>query len=157
MNLSKIVSGGQTGADRAGPDFAIEARIPHGGWCPKGRMAEDGPIPSQYGLEEMPTAEYPPRTRKNVQDCDGTVIFTIGAKLAGGSKKTADFAIQYGKRFLHLSAADTTVAQGASKLRAFLADHGIHVVNVAGSRASKEPTVYGVTMEVLRECFAPAL
>ena len=86
ISLCKIVSGGQTGADRAGLDWAIRARIPHGGWCPKGRRAEDGLIPAQYQLIETPNRDYSQRTAWNVRDSDGTVIFSFGPSLSGGSE-----------------------------------------------------------------------
>ena len=76
-SLKKIISGGQTGVDRAALDFAIEHDIPYGGWCPKGRKAEDGPIGSRYLLKETPTSTYPQRTEWNVRDSDGTVIFSL--------------------------------------------------------------------------------
>jgi Circularly permutated YpsA SLOG family len=90
MNLQslKIVSGGQTGADRAGLDWAIKNGIQHGGWCPKGRRAEDGPIDAKYQLQETPSSNYPQRTEWNVRDSDGTMIFSIGEYLTGGSLKT---------------------------------------------------------------------
>lgn len=85
MKISKIVSGGQTGADRGGLDAAIELGIPHGGWCPKGRKSEDGVIPEKYLLKEMSSADYLKRTEQNVVDSDATVIFTYGQP-TGGSK-----------------------------------------------------------------------
>lgn len=85
--IEKIISGGQTGADRAGLDVAIELGIPHGGWIPKGRKTEEGPLPAKYKLKEMRTTSYPKRTEKNILDSDGTVIFTFG-KLTGGSELT---------------------------------------------------------------------
>jgi len=92
VSIKKIISGGQTGADRAALDFAIEVGIPHGGWVPKGRKAEDGEIPDKYSLQEMATSSYPARTEKNVIDSDGTLIISHG-RLSGGSlstKKVAD-------------------------------------------------------------------
>ena len=89
--LRKIISGGQTGADRAALDAAIELGIPHGGWIPKGRLTEDGPLPDRYQLVEMPTASYPKRTEQNVIDSDGTLIVTHG-KLTGGSALTQKLA-----------------------------------------------------------------
>src|SRR5262245_56376343 len=77
--ISKIVSGGQTGVDRAALDVALELGIPCGGWCPKGRLAEDGPIPDRYPLKETPSAVYPQRTEWNVRDSDGTLILFMGA------------------------------------------------------------------------------
>jgi hypothetical protein len=144
----KIVSGGQTGADRAALDWAIEHGVPHGGWCPKGRRAEDGPIEGQYQLKETPSANYVQRTEWNARDSDGTVVFSIGEILTGGSKKTVDLARKHGRPVLHLckvsgpSAAETA-------LRRFIAEHGVRVLNVAGPRASKEPGVGAFVKEVL--------
>ncbi len=87
--LNKIVSGGQTGADRAALDWAIEHKADHAGWCPKGRKAEDGSIPDHYQLNATPTANYLQRTEWNVRDSDATAIFTIKEQLSGGSKRTA--------------------------------------------------------------------
>ena len=114
MNLivEKIISGGQTGADRAALDFAIEHGLPHGGWCPKGRRAEDATIPSQYQLKETPSKNYSHRTEWNVRDSDGTVIFTIKATLTGGSRKTAEFAENHCKPCLHLSAETSLLMHG---------------------------------------------
>ena len=97
------MSGGQTGADRAALDFAIAHAIPHGGWCPQGRRAEDGPIPGQYQLAETFIGDYLQRTEWNVRDTDGTVIFTVAAMLTGGSERTAEFAARHAKPFIHLS------------------------------------------------------
>ena len=76
MMITKIISGGQTGADRAALDFAIKMKIPHGGWIPKGRLAEDGPLPEKYQLLEMSTTSYPKRTEQNVIDSDATLILS---------------------------------------------------------------------------------
>ena len=100
-----IVSGGQSGADRAALDFAIEHGIPHGGWCPKGRLAEDGPIGSRYQLKETPSDNYVQRTEWNVRDSDGTAVFSIGEILTGGSKKTVELARKHDKPVVHLSKA----------------------------------------------------
>ena len=99
--VKKIISGGQTGADRAALDFAIKHNIPHGGWIPKGRRAEDGPLPERYQLKEMPTDSYPKSTEQNVIDSDGTVIISHGA-LTGGSANTAAMARKHGRPWLHL-------------------------------------------------------
>lgn len=72
--IMKIISGGQTSADRAALDFAIKHAIPYGGWCPKGRRAEDGPIDAKYQLQESPSSNYTKRTKRNARDSDGTVI-----------------------------------------------------------------------------------
>jgi hypothetical protein len=139
--ISKLVSGGQTGADRAGLGWAISHDIPHGGWCPKFRKAEDGRIPPQYLLSETPSANYLQRTEWNVRDSDGTLIFTLDAKLTGGSLKTAMFAEKHRKPCLHV-------------LR-FVTDNGIQVLNIAGTRGSKEPYVGKFVEKVLEEAFFP--
>ncbi len=89
--ITKLISGGQTGADRGGLDAAIHCGLPHGGFCPKGRRAEDGVIPPEYHLNEMASSEYLPRTKANVFDFDATIIFTYGPP-KGGSLKTITYA-----------------------------------------------------------------
>ena len=151
--ISKILSGAQTGADRAALDWAIFRDIPHGGWCPKGRKAEDGKIPPQYQLTETPSASYLQRTEWNVRDSDGTVIFTVAAELAGGSKRTADFATKHGKPWLHLYPGASYEPERV--LLDFINEHKIAVVNVAGSRGSKEPEVAAWVKRVLEATFYP--
>src|SRR5678809_1173904 len=101
MKPLTIISGGQTGADRAALDFAIAHGLAHGGWCPKGRLAEDGSIPARYHLTELPTSDYPARTAKNVQESDGTVIISVDRRLTGGSLLTLKVAEQRCKPVLH--------------------------------------------------------
>src|SRR5690242_13207886 len=96
----KIVSGGQAGADRAALDWAIAHKVPHGGWCPKGRKAEDGPIAAHYRLRETSEVYYAQRTKWNVRDSDGTVIFTISKRLLAGSHLTSACARVLGKPWL---------------------------------------------------------
>jgi hypothetical protein len=148
--LQKIISGGQTGADRAALDFAIAHGLPHGGWCPLGRLAEDGPTPARYELSETPTADYAQRTEWNVRDSDGTVIFSVAATLAGGSAYTAEVAGQCRKPCLHLSQEREGKA-AAGRLLDFLAANQIKVLNVAGPRASLEPGVAGFTRDTLEQ------
>ena len=152
--LTKIVSGGQTGADRAALDWAIEHGIPHGGWCPKGRMAEDGAIEIRYHLTETSSAGYIQRTGWSVRDSDGTVIFTIAEKLLGGSKRTKELAQKHHKPCLHLSKALYDQAAGAPGLLDFVQKHWIKVLNVAGPRASKEPEVADFVKAVLEQALA---
>jgi len=151
--LSKIVSGGQTGADRMALDWAIWHDIPHGGWCPKGRKAEDGPIADQYALMETPSATYLQRTEWNVRDSDGTVIFTLSGKLTGGSKRTVAFAEKHNKPWLHLPSCGSYAP--AVELSRFISGNKIHVLNVAGTRASKEPEVAAFVKKVLEDTFYP--
>jgi hypothetical protein len=145
--IRKIVSGGQTGADRAALDFAIQHSIPHGGWCPKGRLAEDGTIDPKYQLKETSTDIYGQRTQQNVVDSDGTAIFTVAPVLDGGSMLTAEFVEIHHKPGIHLSRIKTS--DPVAELKAFIARHNIAILNVAGSRASKEPDVYAFTKTTL--------
>lgn len=127
--IEKIVSGGQTGADRAALDWAIESGIPHGGWCPKGRLAEDGPISARYNLTESTSSNYVQRTEWNVRDSDGTVVFSIAPTLTGGSKKTVVFAQKHKRPVIHIS---SKAEQPGEKLLEFIRTSRVRVLNVAG-------------------------
>jgi len=152
--LRKIISGGQTGADRAALDFAIAHGIPHGGWCPAGRAAEDGPIDLRYQLTETPSEDYTQRTEWNVRDSDGTVVFSLTTVLTGGSRETVELAQEYGRPCLHVCAeADAGKAPGL--LAGFIRDHGIQVLNVAGPRATDEPGVGAFVMRTLMDALLP--
>jgi hypothetical protein len=146
--LSKIISGGQTGADRAALDWAIGRGIPHGGWCPKGRKAEDGTIDHRYNLVETPSEDYSQRTEWNVRDSDGTAVFSIRSELQGGSLLTVGFAERYNKPVIHLRKQDEH-AKPAKALRSFIANFGVSVLNIAGPRASEEPGIYQFVLSVL--------
>jgi hypothetical protein len=146
--LLQLISGGQTGADRAALDFAIDHQIPHGGWCPAGRLAEDGPIPLRYQLTETPSASSSQRTEWNVRDSDGTVVFSVGTALKGGSLETVVFARKHHKPVLHLSQAPGS-DPAELQLTRFLRDHQIKRLNVAGPRASEEPAVAAFVRDVL--------
>jgi len=153
--LRKIISGGQTGADRAGLDFAIEVGLEHGGYVPKGRKAEDGRIDDRYRLVELPSRSYPARTKRNVAESDGTVIFSLEIELIGGSELTLSHAIQTGKPALRISSDETQGGKEAFfeqvwRLRHFIERNRIEVLNVAGSRESEEPGVYAFTLAMLR-------
>jgi hypothetical protein len=151
--LARIQSGGQTGADRAALDWAIKHDIPHGGWCPKGRRTEDGPLDVRYQLKETPSANYLQRTEWNVRNSDGTVGFSIDEHLTGGSLKTFEFAIKYRKPHLHLSAASEDDA--ASKLKEWIQQNHIRALNVAGPRASKEPKLAEFVIATLDAVLRP--
>jgi hypothetical protein len=148
-----IISGGQTGADRAALDFAIEHGISHGGWCPRHRRAEDGVIPPQYLLHETPSSHYSQRTERNVCDSDATVVFTIKSRLTGGTRLTFELATQLGKPVLHVSRDETSIAGAADKLRTFVKEHPIKTLNVAGPRASQEPEIDVFVRAVLAAAF----
>ena len=151
--IETIISGGQTGADRAALDFAIARAIPHAGWCPRGRLAEDGVIGDRYELDESPSADPAQRTEWNVRDSDGTVILSIRSSLAGGSKQTAQFAEQHRKPCLHVS-REHDGESAALKLAKFVAENRIKTLNVAGPRESEEPEIDGFTREVLEKAAA---
>ncbi len=144
----KFISGGQTGADRAGLDVAIARGLSHGGWCPKGRKAEDGPLPARYCLTETPSASYLVRTERNAAESDATVIFTVGC-LNGGSKRTAEFAKRHRRPFLHLSLVPGREPLAAEKLADFIRMHRVTSLNVAGSRESKAPGIHTLACSVL--------
>jgi hypothetical protein len=139
--IKKIVSGGQTGADHAALDVAIEHNIPNGGWILKGRLAEDNPLPDHYHLKEMPTSSYPARTERNVIDSDGTLIFSH-CKLAGGSDLNRKFATQHGRSWLHIDLNQTDHTDAAAKIKEWIIREEIEILNVAGPRASKDPQIY---------------
>lgn len=146
--ISKIISGGQTGADRAALDVAIAQGIPYGGWVPLGRLAEDGPLPTWYRLQEMLTPSYSKRTRQNVIDSDGTLIVSHG-RLAGGSKLTLELAQKHCKPHLHLDLTAVSLNYAVRVLRSWVADNGVKALNVAGARASKDPEIYEATVKLM--------
>ena len=144
----KIISGGQTGADRAALDAAIELGIPHGGWLPRGRKAEDGMVPDLYNLQELASPRYRDRTKKNILDSDGTLIVSYGP-LTGGSFLTEALAIRYDRPCLHLNMADINPEQAGIALEKWLEKYSICTLNVAGSRASGEPRIYETVKNLL--------
>ena len=139
--LRKIVSGGQTGVDRAALDWALASGVPCGGWCPLGRWAEDGPIDVRYPLRETPGADPAQRTEWNIRDSDGTLIVTLARRMSGGTLLTAGLARRLARPLLHLAKADSPAAEQAESLRQFIGQHEIRVLNVAGPRESGEPGV----------------
>jgi len=146
--IRKIISGGQTGADRAALDAAIKMGITHGGWVPKGRLAEDGPLPWHYELQETEDADYAERTARNIQEADGTLIVSQGA-LSGGSALTRQLAIRQKRPWLHIDLNAHTAFQAAVTVSRWLAEERIEVLNVAGPRASKDPHIYTKTLNLL--------
>lgn len=144
----KIVSGGQTGADQAGLDFALQHGIPHGGWCPKGRINENGVIPDCYHLMETESSDYDERTERNVIDADATVVFSLSEILTGASKLTHELAKKHHKPCLPIHGKRVNPGKALSE---FLRRHSIRVLNVAGPRASTEPGIGPFVMKVLNE------
>jgi hypothetical protein len=144
--LSKIVSGGQTGVDRAALDVALELGLSCGGWCPRGRRAEDGPIDARYPLTETPWDGYPQRTRWNVRDSDGTLILTLGEP-RGGTALTVEYAQRLDKPYLTL---DLTQAPDPAAVRDWALKNKVGILNVAGPRAGEDPGVYEQAVRFLR-------
>ena len=151
--IEKIVSGGQTGVDRAALDVAKELGIPCGGWCPKGRRAEDGRIPDRYPLQEASSPDYPVRTRLNVEDSDGTLVLTIGNP-TGGTALTLKLARQLHKPFLLV---DLVRDANPSALRAWLQENHIGVLNIAGPREGESSGIYGQASAFLRKALTQGL
>ncbi len=138
----RIISGGQTGVDRAALDAALDAGFDCGGWCPAGRKAEDGRIGDAYPLRELDSDDYAARTLKNVQDSDGTVIIYFGF-LSGGTEKTLQFCLQENKPYLLIDADEVTASRAAARIAGFAQALAGKRINFAGPRASGEPRAYG--------------
>ena len=143
-----IVSGGQTGADRAALDWAIGQNIAHGGWCPSGRMATDGPLASKYMLRETESTGYRQRTKLNVQDSDATLIFNSGV-LDGGTLQTVRFAQKLKKphRIFQLDGGELTPV--AQQVADWLMAGQFAVLNIAGPREEKRPGIYALVFLTL--------
>jgi hypothetical protein len=151
MTLSMIVSGGQTGADRAALDVAVELGFQIGGWVPKGRLAQDGRIPDVYqGLVEAESSDSAVRTALNVRDADATIIVSHGP-LTGGSLLTLEEAVRKGKPVLHLDLdAAASPSAPVTRLQEWLRAVAPCVLNVAGPRANESPTIYSDVCSLLR-------
>ncbi len=136
-----IISGGQTGADRAGLDFAISKEIKHGGWCPKGRLAEDGAIPTKYNLIETSTNLYPQRTRQNVKDSDATIVFT-DTHMSRGAMLTITCCEALKKPYFVLPISSIKDEAAKNSLLSWLNKIKPKILNIAGARASKCPQMH---------------
>jgi hypothetical protein len=152
--LSKIVSGGQTGVDRAALDAALASQFSCGGWCPADRTAEDGIIPAIYPLTPLPDGGLRERTRQNVIDSDGTLIMfdgqQSGGELTGGTHLTRRVAQRHGRALLVIDASKFPAAGAAEAIIAWIkTSSGIGVLNVAGPRESGWPQAYAYTREVI--------
>ena len=149
--LEKIISGGQTGVDRAALDIALESGFPCGGWCPEGRKAEDGKISDQYPVRELKGAGYKERTSKNVTDSDGTVIIYFDF-LTGGTEETIVFCIQEKKPYLLIDGNEMLSFRASERITEFIEINHISILNVAGSRASQNAVAYEYAKTTLRRC-----
>jgi hypothetical protein len=141
----KILSGGQTGVDRAALDFALKQGIPCGGWCPKGRKAENGPIPAAYPLLETTTAAYPERTEMNIVHSDGTLIITQNRFFDRGTALTQQLCEQHEKPCLLIDLVQSHKPQ-IEQLETWIRNAKIHTLNIAGPRESTLPGIHQETM-----------
>lgn len=151
LKVQKIISGGQTGVDRAALDVGLELGIPIGGYCPKGRRSEDGTIPAQYPMIETSTADYGIRTEKNVIESDGTLVLNVG-HVSSGTAYTIKLAKRHKKPFLVVQ-LDTKQPKTVEEIRDWLGDNQIKILNVAGPRESKIAGIHMLSMEFLRKVF----
>ena len=145
----KIISGGQTGVDRGALDAAIELAIPHGGWCPLGRLAEDGRIPDQYQLIETQSPAYPTRTQRNVVESDATLVLFRG-RITGGTELTLRLAQEHKRPRL---AVDLDADPDPAEVRDWLAENRVEVLNVAGPRESQSPGIAALARGFLTRVF----
>lgn len=135
--IDRVISGGQTGVDRAALDAARDQGLDCGGWCPKGRRSEDGPIPTRYPLKETESGDYRIRTRRNVADSDGTLILVTGG-LTGGTALTRETALAEDKPLL---VVDLDAPVALEKVCDWIRGNGVRTLNVAGPRESQRPGV----------------
>jgi len=148
--VERIVSGGQTGVDRAALDVALELGLACGGWCPKGRLAEDGCLDASYPLEETPSEEYAERTAWNVRDSDGTLVLNR-ERLTGGTALTVSLAAQFSKPCL---VVELDHHPDATAVHEWMIEHQVRILNVAGPRESKSPGIYRLSRQFLHETLA---
>lgn len=162
--LERVISGGQTGVDRAALDAAAAAGLETGGWCPRGRRAEDGRIPDVYPLTPTASRSYAVRTEWNVRDSDGTLILVLD-EVSTGTRLTIEAARGYARplRIVHLLPDDSGLIcddahpeQQTADVIDWIREHGIRVLNVAGPRGSASPAVYPLAVGFLQSIFGIA-
>src|SRR6266699_5007967 len=174
--LLKVISGGQTGVDRGALDAALSLQVECGGWCPEGRLAEDGTIPTRYPVMELANAGYAERTARNVADSDGTLVISKGEPI-GGTRETVDRCIEMGKPYRVIDCASMSVEEAIEAATEFfknlssradardlsvgqvISEHsrgsspsarlGMTVLNVAGPRASQWPEAHETTLQIV--------
>ncbi len=146
IGLTRIVSGGQTGVDQAALQTAIDLGIPHGGWCPRGRLSEAGRIPARFRLTETESAKYWVRTERNVLDSDGTLLLYCD-RMYGGTALTYRMTRKHRRPALQIDLMDSPDPR---RVQRWLAVTGISVLNVAGPRESSSVGVYDQARSFLR-------
>lgn len=148
--VKMIYSGGQTGVDRAALEMAIELDIPHGGWCPRGRLAEDGPIAKKFKLKETESDRYYVRTERNVKEAEGTLILYRRA-LSGGTALTRSYAQRHRKPHLCIPLKAVSTLKQIARIRTWLHEHKISILNIAGPRESSAPGIASEAKQLLRQ------
>lgn len=152
--IERIISGGQTGVDRGALDAALAAGFPCGGWCPRGRRAEDGVIDARYPLIETPGRSYIERTRANVRQADATLVLCF-APLAGGTKEAVEYAGEVAKPVLVIDlAGDEAAAARLARIVMWLEAGAVRVLNVAGPRESGHPGIGDTAHNLVRDLIA---
>lgn len=136
IDILKIISGGQTGVDRAALDVALKHYIKCGGWCPAGRTDEDGKIPDRYPVKELKKGGNEARTAQNVRDSDGTIVIYFH-ELKGGTEYTVACCMQDRQPYRLIDAAKYSAEDAATLMVTFAVDHDIEILNIAGPRASE--------------------
>ena len=148
----KIISGGQTGVDRAALDVALKRGIETGGWCPTGRLDEFGRIPDRYPLRELQNGSFSDRTLQNVKDSDGTVIIYFET-LSGGTEQTVRFCVEQQRPHLLTDASKTPTNEAAKSIADFVRENNIAILNVAGPRQTEWPGGYDYASRALDSFF----
>ena len=146
--LKKIISGGQTGAERAALDVAINFNIHYSGWLPKGRMAEDGPISDMYHLHEMPIPSYSKKTEQNALHADANLIISH-SPLSGSSSYTKKIAMKHGLPWIHVDLSNVSIFQAAVIVLRWIEKNNIKILNVTGPNASQDPNIYEDVTNIL--------
>jgi hypothetical protein len=156
LAITKIVSGGETGVDRGALDAAMAFDFACGGWCPGDRMAEDGVIPERYPLMPLPNGGHRERTRLNVVDSDGTAILFYES-LSGGARLTRNLCALLNRPYVLVDARQLGEGEAATAVEKFVEVHPIHILNVAGPRASKWKEGYAYTLAVIKQVIVRGL
>ena len=146
--LLKIISGAQTGVDRAALDAAMALGVPCGGWVPAGRLDEDGVIPAHYPVKELEKGSFKQRTIQNLMDADGTLIIYHHA-VEGGTEETLFRCIKLHRPYHLINAAEISPERASERAVGFVRERQITSLNVAGPRASKWPEGYHFAFEVV--------
>jgi hypothetical protein len=149
IQIEKIISGGQTGADRAALDISMAFGIPHGGWIPKGRKTEDGRLPDRYRMKEVLSISYAQSSQMNVLDSDGTLIVSHG-RLTGVPASTQELSKKHRRPCLHIDLEEIAYDKATDIVCSWIEIRGIHTLNVAGPRATRDPNIYEATKELLK-------